>query len=51
MSSKPLKDSLRGIPNEHDPKIAHNSCHILSKLVAELSAEAMGINVRPISYN
>lgn len=45
MAVQPVKDALQGICNEHDSQIAFNSCHILSKLVAELSAEAMGINV------
>lgn len=45
MASQPLRDILRGAQKERDSKIAYNSCHILSKLVAELSAEAMGINV------
>lgn len=46
MASQPVKEALLGIRNKHDSQIALNSCHILSKLVAELSAEAMGINVR-----
>lgn len=49
MASQPLEDILRGVQKERDLKIAYNSCHILSKLVAELSAEAMGINVNLFS--
>lgn len=45
MACKPSKDSLHGVQNEHDTNIALHSCQVLSKLVAELSAEAMGINV------
>ena len=45
MASKPVEEALHGVKNYHDSKIALNSCQILSKLVAELSADAMGINV------
>ncbi|XP_065222944.1 E3 ubiquitin-protein ligase MYCBP2 isoform X3 [Planococcus citri] len=45
MASKPVEEALHGVKNYHHSKIALNSCQILSKLVAELSADAMGINV------
>lgn len=46
MASQPLKDAVTKVKRDRDPQIALNSCYVLSKLVAELSAEAMGINVR-----